>query len=119
MPTTAPTIVSPTRLSAADPAPPKPTPSTSIALIGTSMTFGPSLSSWPSMIETAMSSARLHHVTPVTDANRTARSTPATTLTTRSIPLVSVLNRVTWTTSSAVSGASSGSVCGENERATR
>jgi hypothetical protein len=42
-------------------------------------------------IEIAMSRPRLHHVTPVTDAKRTASSTPATTLTTRSIPLVSVL----------------------------
>ena len=51
---------------------------------------------------------RLHQDRPTTALKPTAISTPATTAITRRIPVVSVEYRVTWTTSSAVSGAVSG-----------
>jgi hypothetical protein len=35
-----------------------------MALIGTSTRFGPSRRSWPMTMEIAISSPRLHHVTP-------------------------------------------------------
>ena len=44
--------------------------------------------------------------------------TPDTTASTRRRPVVSVSNRLTWTTSSAVSGPVSGWVCGKISRAT-
>ena len=54
-PTAAPMSVSTSRFSAAASAPAvNPTPSTSIALIGTSMRFGPSRSSWPTTIAAAI-----------------------------------------------------------------
>src|SRR3954453_10351006 len=105
-PTAAPTRVSTTRPSAALSAPP--TARTSIPLIGTSSRCGPSRSSRPATSETATTSPRLHQVSPVTPANSTASSTPATTLTMRSRPCASVSYIVSCTTSRAVSGASTG-----------
>ena len=87
-------------------------------LIATSMRFERSRSTWPIVIETKMSRPRLHHSSGTTSANPTARVTPATTATTRSRPLASSETGVTWTTSIAVSGASSGWVPGKNTRPT-
>ena len=98
-----------TRVSAAASAPDAyPTPSTSIALIGTSIRYGPSRSSWPTTIDAATRMNRLHQCRPTTETNPTASTTPATTLSTRCRPWVSVLAAVAWTTSIAVSAASSG-----------
>src|SRR4051812_33260125 len=58
--------------------------------------------------EARMIRPRLHQDRPTTALKPTAISTPATTETTRRIPVVSVAYKVTWTTSSAVSGAVSG-----------
>ena len=84
-----------------------------MALIGTSIRFAPSLSTWPTRIDTAITIARLHHVSSTKVANVAATATPATTLRTRSTPLASRLTGVSCTTSRAVRGASSGSVCGK------
>jgi hypothetical protein len=67
----------------------QPTPSTSIALIGTSTRFGPRRSTWPTMMDAATRAPRLHQVRPTSDTNSTASATPATTLSTRSIPAAS------------------------------
>ena len=112
-PTAAPTRVSLTRCQAAESAASDPTPSTSIALIGTSTRFAPIRSTWPIRIDTAIMIARLHQVRSTKVANSAATDTPVTTLSTRSAPLASRLTGVSCTTSRAVSGASSGSVCGK------
>ena len=84
-PTAAPMSVSTTRLSAAASAPAvNPTPSTSIALIGTSMRLGPSRSSWPTTMAAATRMPRLHQVRPTTKAKPVAIATPASTASTRS-----------------------------------
>jgi hypothetical protein len=85
-----------------------PTPSTSIALIGTSMRLGPSRSSWPTTMAAATRTPRLHQVRPTTKAKPVAIATPASTASTRSTPLNRVLVAVACTTSSAVSAATSG-----------
>jgi hypothetical protein len=118
MPTAAPTSVSAMRCHAADSALSEPTPSTSMPLIATSMRFERSRRTWPMVIETRMSRPRLHHSSGKMYANATATDTPATTATTRSRPLARRETGVTWTTSIAVSGASSGSVPGKNSVAT-
>ena len=92
-----------------------PTASTSIALIGTSIRCGPSRSSWPTRIETATRTPRLHQVRPTRLENPTASSTPAVTLATRCTPLVTMSLSVTSTTSSAVSGARIGTVFGKTD----
>ena len=79
MPTAAPTRVTVNRCDAADSAPSAPTPSTSMALIATSMRFARSRSTWPRVIETKMSRPRLHHSSGTTRAKPTASATPATT----------------------------------------
>src|SRR5215212_1560434 len=80
-----------TRVSAAASAPDAyPTPSTSIALIGTSIRYGPSRSSWPTTIDAATRMNRLHQFRPTMETNPTASTTPATTLSTRCRPWVSV-----------------------------
>ena len=86
-------------------APAVPTPSTSIALIGTSTRCGPSLNSWPTTMDAATRPARLHQVNPTAATTSTARATPATTLATRWTPLSRVLVRVACTTRSAVRAA--------------
>ncbi len=118
MPTAAPTSVTVSRCHAASSAPRVPTPRTSIALIATSMRFDRSLSAWPIVSDTNSRTARLHQCRGTTTENATASDTPATTATTRSRPLASRLTGVTWTTSIAVSGASSGWVPGKIRRAT-
>ena len=115
-PTPAPTSVSATRDAAAACAPL--TPSTSIALIGTSSRCSPRRSSWPMTRAAAITAPRLHHVRPTTSESRTATRTPATTLSTRFSPVVRVENNVACTTSSAVSGPVSGWVCGNSASAT-
>ena len=65
-----------------------------------------------------MSRPRVHQLSPNADDSRTAIPTPATTLTTRSMPLTSRLTGVSWTTSSAVSGAVSGADPGNSASAT-
>ena len=117
IPTAAPTRVSSIRCQAADSAPSDPRPARASPLIATSTRLVRSRSTWPSVIETKISSPRLHHSSGTTVANTTASVTPATTATTRSSPLVSSDTGVTWTTSIAVSGASSGSVPGKNSSA--
>ena len=107
MPTAAPTSVTARRCQAADSAP-TPTPSTSIPLIATSTRFERSRSTWPIVMATRMSMPRLHHSSGTTAAKTTATETPATTASTRSRPLARRETGVTWTTSIAVSGASSG-----------
>ena len=67
-----------------------PTASTSIALIGTSLTSSPSRSSRPSTSEPPTAMARLHQVSPTQDERTTATRTPTSTLTTRRIPRRSV-----------------------------
>ena len=57
---------------------------------------------------TATVMPRLHQVNPTQADRPTASSTPATTLATLVTALRSVWYRLTWTTSSAVSGASTG-----------
>ena len=116
MPTAAPISVSLIRSVAAASAPP--TASTSIALIGTSSMCGPSRSSCPSRIDTAISAPRLHQDSPTMLEKPTASSTPAVTLATRCTPLVTMSFSVISTTSSAVSGARIGTVSGNSTCAT-
>ena len=118
MPTAAPTRVSVIRCQAAASAPIAPTPRTSMPLIATSTRLERSRRNWPMVMETRMSRPRLHHSRGTTAANPTARTTPATTATTRSSPLASRDTGVTWTTSIAVSGASRGWVPGKSSEAT-
>ena len=118
MPTAAPTSVSAMRCQAAASAPSEPTPSTSMPLIATSTRFERRCSAWPIVMETRMSRPRLHHSRGTTAAKATATETPATTATTRSMPLASSETGVTCTTSMEVSGASSGCVPGKNSVAT-
>ena len=80
-PTAAPIRVSTIRSDAGPSAPP--TPSTSMALIGTSTRCGPNRRIWPIMIEAATRMPRLHQVISTNEENQTASMTPATTLTTR------------------------------------
>src|ERR687885_508380 len=77
----------------------------SIALIGTSSRWSPSLSTMPSTMPTATTTPRLHQVSETVRARTTATRTPSTTLATRCRPDVRLSYSVTWTTSSAVSGA--------------
>ena len=114
----APTSVSAMRSQAAEPVPSAPTPSTSIPLIATSTRLALSRSACPRVIATKMSRPRLHQRSGTTEPNATARVTPETTAMTRSRPLDSSETGVTWTTSIAVSGASSGSVSGNSSRPT-
>ena len=65
-----------------------------------------------------MAAPRLHQVRPTTEDRTTASSTPATTLSTRRSPVVSVEYRVAWTTSRAVSGPVSGAGLSNSARAT-
>ena len=58
--------------------------------------------------EAKMAMPRLHQVSPTKLDSMTATSTPATTEPTRSRPLLTVSKMVSWATSSAVRGASSG-----------
>ncbi len=116
-PTTAPITVSATRPSAAVPDPP--TARTSIALIGTSAISSPSRSSRPITSETAMTIPRLHQVSGTTVDRTAATRTPSTTLTTRSIPRRTVSYSVSWTTRSAVSGASTGRALSDSGTAAR
>lgn len=109
-PTNAPISVSTTRAHAVSPT--VVTPSTSIALIATSGTYSSTRTRCPTASEDTISSARLHQVRPTRRLKAMATSTPATTAFTRRMPLVSVAYRVTWTTSSAVSGAVRGSASG-------
>lgn len=51
--------------------------------MGTSTSWGPNRSSWPTTIDAATRAPRLHQFRPTIDENRTARATPATTLDTR------------------------------------
>ena len=67
----------------------------------------------------AIAPPRLHHVRPTTVDSTTATSTPATTLSTRRTPVVSVENSVACTTSRAVSGPVSGCGVSNTARATR
>ena len=119
MPTAAPTSVSAIRCQAAEPVPSAPTPSTSMPLIATSTRLDFSRSTWPSVMATKISTPRLHHSSGTTAPNATARVTPETTAITRSRPLASSDTGVTWTTSIAVSGASSGCVPGNSSVPTR
>ena len=67
-----------------------------------------------------MTMPRLHQVSPTKFDRATATSTPTTTLPTRSIPLLTVSKMVSWATSSAVSGASSGRTsCQSSQTASR
>ncbi len=118
-PTAAPTSVSTIRSQAADPAPSAPTPSTSIALIGTSMRLSRRRNACPTAIETKISRPRLHHSSGTTEAKNTARATPVTTATTRSRPLARSETGVTCTTSIAVNDATSGWVSGKSSFPTR
>ena len=79
-----------------------------MALIGTSIRFGPSRNSWPTTMDAATRIARLHHVRPTRAEKAMASATPATTLSTRWTPLDIVLDAVACTTRSAVSAATSG-----------
>jgi hypothetical protein len=91
-PTAAPIKVSRARPTPVTSAPAvQPTPSTSIALIGTSTRCGPSRRICPTMIEAATSAPRLHQVSPTNDTNSMASATPDTMLSTRCAPLTSVL----------------------------
>jgi hypothetical protein len=60
------------------------------------------------MIDAATRRNKLHQVSPRTETNPTASSTPATTLSTRCTLLTIVLAAVAWTTSSPVRAATSG-----------
>ena len=73
-PTAAPTSVSTIRSQAADPAPSAPTPSTSIALIGTSMRLSRRRNACPTAIETKIRRPRLHHSSGTTEAKKILRS---------------------------------------------
>ena len=117
MPTAAPSSVSSTRPRAYRWAPP--TASTSMAVMGTSSSCGPKRSSRPATRLAATTRPRLHQVSPTKLAKTAATSTPATTLTTRSRPEASVSCMVSWTTSRAVSGASTGAelVCSQSATA--
>jgi hypothetical protein len=106
-PVTAPIRVSATRSMATVPAWPA-TASTSMALIGTSRVWSPRRSSRPMTSAARMVTPRLHQVRPTTLEISAATSTPATTLPTRSTLLLTVSKMVSWATSRAVSGASSG-----------
>ena len=79
-----------------------------MALIGTSIRFGPSRNSCPTTMDAATRIARLHQVRPTRAEKPVASATPATTLSTRWTPLDRVLDAVAWTTRSAVSAATSG-----------
>ncbi len=106
MPTRAPTSASPTR---ANPnAPPPPTSSNSIAVIGASNRCGPSRNSRPTAIDAITTAPRLHQVRPTTLPTRTATSTPANTPPTRPSPCMRVWYSVSCTTNSAISGATIG-----------
>ena len=118
IPTAAPTSVVVIRCHPADSAPSEPTPSTSIALIATSIWFDFSRNACPVMMDRAISTPRLHQARGTTVENPTARETPAMTLRIRSRPLASTPSGVTWTTRSAVSGASRGRVPGKMTEAT-
>jgi hypothetical protein len=83
-------------------------------LIATSIRFERRRSTCPIVMEMKISRPRLHHCSGTTVAKATARETPVTTATTRSMPLASSETGVTCTTSIAVSGASSGCVPGKN-----
>ena len=115
-PTAAPMSVSMIRSLATVSSPP--TARTSIALIGTSTRWGPSLSSWPTRMDTATRMPRLHQLIPTSEENPTASRTPETTLTTRCTPLVTMSKSVTSTTSNAVSAAITGTVSSRNSPAT-
>ena len=65
-----------------------------------------------------MTVPRLHQVRSTIEDRTTASTTPDVTASTRRSPVVSVANRLTWTTSNAVSGPVSGWVCGNASRAT-
>ena len=118
IPTAAPTSVSAIRCPAAGCAAREPTPSTSIPLIATSMRFERSRSTWPIVMDTKMSTPRLHHSNGTISAKTTASETPMTTATTRSKPLASSETGVTCTTSIPVSGASRGRALGKSSVAT-
>lgn len=79
-----------------------------MAEIATSRTNSSTRTRWPSARAVMMRMPRLHQFSPTSELNPTAISTPATTAMIRRNPLVRVAKRVTWTMSSAVSGASSG-----------
>jgi hypothetical protein len=70
-------------------------------------------------MDAPMSRPRLHHVKSSVAANRTASTTPATTLRIRRKLSVIVEKNETWTMSSAVRGASSGRYVGRIQSATR
>ena len=91
----------------------------SIALIGTSSTASPRCSAYPIVSAIPTVSPRLHQVKPTRADSPTASSTPASTAPTRRTALNSVWYRVTWATSSAVSGASTGRGVTGNGSATR
>jgi hypothetical protein len=117
-PTAAPTSVSLMRSHAAESVLNDPTPSTSMALMGTSMRLAPMRSACPMTIDKAIRMARLHQVRSTKVAKVAASDTPTTTLSTRSRPLARRLTGVSCTTSSAVSGASSGVLSGKISLAT-
>ena len=118
-PTAAPTSVTVIRSHPADSASSEPTPSTSIALIATSMRLDRSRRAVPISSDVRISTPRLHQVRGTTVEKTTARVTPETTATTRSRPAASRLTGVTCTTSRAVRGASSGCVPAKITEATR
>lgn len=66
------------------------TPSTSIALMATSLTNSSTRTNCPMTSAARMISPRLHHVSPTSTLNPTAISTPTTTEFTRRMPVVSV-----------------------------
>jgi hypothetical protein len=80
----------------------------SIALIGTSSRSSPSRSKAPMTSVAAISSPSSHQLKPTNAETATAARTPAVTLTTLRIALRMVWNRLACSTSSAVSGASTG-----------
>src|SRR5215212_1310450 len=105
-PTAAPISVSSTRVRATPGVPPRVV--TSRALTAISMRWGPSLRTWPTASDTKMTSPTLHQWRPSRSATASASSTPAVTLATRWRLPVIVLTRVSWVTSRAVRGASTG-----------
>ncbi len=107
-PTTAPIRVSATRSQAVSAT--WATPSTSMALMATSGTNSLTRTRWPTVSAQRMSRPRLHQLSPTMALKPAATTTPTTTEVTRRMPLVMVAKRVTWTTSRAVSGASSGAL---------
>jgi hypothetical protein len=94
------------------------TPSTSIALIATSASNSLARTTRPTSSAVRMIRPRLHQLSPTSSLKPIAMTTPTTTALTRRKPMMKVEYKVTWTTSSAVSGAVRGTGCGSSQTAT-